>query len=167
MSVKLSFYKLPDKSIKIMKDLLDISRKKKVETGVDLCANMKDELVTRNICVGEKCSVERTKSCEKNEFLIGGYHTHISPFSSKLSLSDSVMALKYGIECIGTVRENSIKCYIIKENNPPKKQDKLYNQALELLKKQKEGTLYEKEFKEYMKLEDKIRNKCFDTINVK
>lgn len=169
MSKKLNSFILKGDTINLMKDLLQRTKQDRLERGFDLCLNIvTKELIHRNVCTGSICEIKIKGECDfgKLEILEGGYHTHSSPLSSRPSLHDLVIGLQYGIECIGAARDDSIKCYI-KKQFPAKEESIVMTRALELTNKFDNRCLTEKEFKEFMKLEDIIREKYFKTFDIK
>lgn len=165
--MKLNSYILSENTINLMKENLEKTKKEKKEFGFDLCANINTkEINSGKICVGNRCEVEMEGECKEGEILVGNYHTH--PFKtirSKPSLDDLAIGLKYGIECIGSVSENNIKCYV-KKSISPKEDSLIMIRVLELLRKRDERSLTEKDFKEFMMLENKLRKENFRTFSV-
>lgn len=115
MPTKLNSFILPDNVIQKMKETVSHSRTKDIEVGFNLCTengNLHDE----NQCIGTECSVYIPKGCTKGKH-VGGFHTHPHS-SSKPSIRDIANAYQNGMECIGSVEENGIKCYIRKDTTP-------------------------------------------------
>ncbi len=149
-----------------MKNLLDKTKKDRLEKGFDLCLNNNKELIARNICSGSSCEVDRKAECEKGEILKGGYHTHIPGLSSRPSLHDLLIGLQYGMECIGTAKDNTIKCYVKKQFSS-KEESIVMTRGLELINKFEDRNLIENEFDEFMRLEDTIKEKYFTIYDLK
>ncbi len=171
MSIKLNSFILKDGTINLMKDLLQKTKQDRLEHGFDLCSNIESkefpkELIPRNICVGDACEVEMKGECEKGEVLEGGYHTHRPALSARPSLHDLVIGLTYGTECLGAARDDSIKCYV-KKQIPAKEESIIMTRSLQLINKFENKNLTEKEFEEFMRLEDIIREKYFRIFDVK
>lgn len=167
MPKKLDSFFLMDNTINLMKGLLDDTKRTGLEHGFDLCINPRERILkAENFCVGTKCEVPSPKECKKGEILVGGFHTHPPPFSPRPSLDDLKIGLQLGIECIATVKDNSIKCYVKKEDISFKKESETISEMDKLIKKRDEKTLTKEDFKRFMKLEDNIKNKCFRTINI-
>ncbi len=132
MSTKLNSYTLPDSVIQKMKMYTIDSKDKDIETGFNLCAdnethdpNNKHKTLNKHKilhdekhCSGSECTLDIPKGCEKGEH-IGLFHTHVSA-SSKPSIQDIFNAYYFGINCIGSVDERNIKCYIRKDKIPTK-----------------------------------------------
>lgn len=167
MPKKLDSFFLMDNTINLMKSLLDDTKRTGLEHGFDLCVNQRERILkAENFCVGDKCEVRRPQECKKGEILAGGFHTHPSPFTSRPSLDDLRIGLQLGIECIGTIKDNSIKCYVKKEKIPFREESNVIQKIDKLIKKRDEKTLTQEDFKEFMRLEDNLKKKCFKTINV-
>jgi hypothetical protein len=165
--MKLDSYILSDDTINLLKAVLERTKKEKKELGCDLCADINTkEIKTGKICVGTTCEVEFEGECKEGEILVGNYHTHpFKSIKSKPSLDDLAIGLKYGIMCMGSVSENNIKCYV-KKSISPKKDSSIMIKVLELLRKRDERSLTEKDFKEFMMLENKLKKKNFRVFNI-
>lgn len=92
------------------------------------------------------------------------YHTHPIPFSSEPSMADLVLGLVRGINCIGSVKDNTIKCYV-KKKIPEKEENIVIEEAIKLIKKGYRLTVDEHFMK--MGFQDYIIKKYFDTIDIK
>lgn len=117
MTTKLNSFILPDSVIQKMKKNVEYSRFENIEFGFNLCSdNQKDQKILHDEkpCLGNECSVDIPKGCEKGEH-VGIFHTHASS-SSKPSIRDILNAYKLSINCIGSTEEDSIKCYVRKDN---------------------------------------------------
>ena len=167
MSKKLDSFFLFDNTINLMKSVLDDTKRTGLEHAFDLCINERERILkAENFCIGERCEVRPFQECKKGEVLVGGFHTHPSPFSPRPSLDDLSTGLQFGIECIATVKENSIKCYVKKENIPFREESVVMTKINDFVKKRDEKSLTKEDFRKYMKLEDSIKNKCFHTISI-
>lgn len=89
-------------------------------------------MLSRNTCIGTNCDVSRKAECKREEICKGGYHTH--PSDSEPSMNDLVGGLARGIECIGGVKDNKIKCYV-KKKIPEKEESIVIEEAIKLIKK--------------------------------
>jgi len=167
MPKKLNSLFLMNDTINLMKSLLENSRKTGKEHGFDLCVNPRDRILKgENPCSGNRCDVNLLGKCEQDEILVGIYHTHPYPFSSRPSMQDLDIGLKYDINCIGTVKENNITCYVKKDNIPFEEVKKIRNKFLILARKQEEGSLTKENVKEMFKLENTVRKKYFHKFNI-
>ena len=124
-------------------------------------------LKAENPCKGDACGVDMLGECKKGETLVGNYHTHPSPFSSRPSMQDLDIGLKYGISCIGTVKENDITCYVKKNNIPYEKKKEVLEKISKLNRKQEEHSLTSEDVEEIYKIEYKVRKKCFHKFKIK
>ncbi len=110
MSTKLNSHDLQDSTIKQMKTMLQKSIDTQLESGFILCTDQKNNLKPGNMCTGDYCNIEFTRTCEKGEKYAGHYHTHPGE-RSKASPGDLIGC---GIDhhiCIGGEKDNNIKCY--------------------------------------------------------
>lgn len=165
--MKLDSFFLFDNTVNLMKSLLDDTKRTGSEHAFDLCINERERIIkAENFCVGNKCEVQPYQECKKGEILVGGFHTHALPFTSRPSLDDLKLGLQFGIQCIATVKDSSIKCYVKKEDIPFRKDSELIVEIDGLIKKRDEKSLTAKDFKRYMKLEDNVKKKCFRTIDI-
>lgn len=118
MSTKLNSFILPDSVIQKMKKNVDNSRFENIEFGFNLCSDdQKGQKVLHDEkpCLGNECSVDIPIGCEKGEH-VGLFHTHVTA-SSKPSIRDILNTYKMSINCIGSVEEDSIKCYVRKDKS--------------------------------------------------
>lgn len=113
MSTKLNSFILPDSVIQKMKDNVNYSRFENIEFGFNLCSDNQKQLHHEKPCLGNECSVDIPKGCDKGEH-VGIFHTHASS-SSKPSILDILNAYKLSINCIGSTEEKDIKCYVRKD----------------------------------------------------
>ncbi len=121
MSIKLNSFILPDNVIKKMKDDIGHSRIKNIEIGFNLCTENSNNKFSNNklhdesYCVGEECSVDIPKGCKQGKH-VGLFHTHPGT-DSEPSIQDIANAYVIGINCIGSTKDNDIKCYIRKDKD--------------------------------------------------
>lgn len=164
MSKKLGIYTLTDETIKLMKDLVKKTKDEQKEHGFDLCTDMKnDTLKERNICTGGNCEIIRTGQCKENEFLIGGFHTHI--WNPEPGLADLVNVVEYGLECIGSGEHSKIDCYTVKDNLKEKDRTRITTDSLKLINVKKEKLYYEDVMKIKV-LENEIKSKYVNKIPI-
>lgn len=168
MSKALDGLILKDSTIDIMKDLLRKTKQDRLERGFDLCADISSkELIPRNICTGSACEIEMEGKCNlrKGEKLKGGYHTHRRGGDPLPSLHDLVAGLQLGIECIGAVENDTIKCYVRKQSLT-REVYTVMSKATQLTDKFNTGSLTEQEAEKYMELQNVIREKYFRIFNI-
>lgn len=165
MPIKLNGFKLRDNTISTMKGLLRDTKQDKLERGFDLCSNITTkELLARNICTGSRCQIMPKRKCRFGEGLEGGFHTH-PDLTSKPSLADLVMGLQFGIECVGGVKDNSIKCFV-KKQFPFREEQNITTMAVDLLGKYHKQILTKEDIREFTKLEKKIRTEYFKEFRI-
>jgi len=163
MTTKLNSFILKDGTISLMKDLLERTSNTGLEHGFDLCLNQKTQKITgRNTCIGTNCEVSTKAECKREEIYKGVYHTH--PSGSEPSMNDIVAGLVGGVQCIGAVKDNTIKCYV-KKKIPEKEESIVIEEAIKLIKKGYRLTVDEMFMK--MGFQDYIIKKYFETIDIK
>lgn len=116
MSKKLNSFILPDDIIKKMNNKIRESQLKMVETGFSLCKEKdKDILKFGNECEGDRCRIKKpSQMCaEKKDEYQGLYHTHTIG-TTRPSIADLYLMYEDGLGCIGSVKENRIKCFVRK-----------------------------------------------------
>lgn len=165
MVTKLNSFILKGETINLMKDLLERTSKTGLEHGFDMCSNQKTQKITgRNTCIGTNYEVSTKEECRRKEIYEGVYHTHPIPFGSEPSMNDLVLGLVRGINCIGAVKDNTIKCYV-KKKIPEKEESIVIEEANKLIKKGYRLTVDESFMK--MGFQDYIIKKYFETIDIK
>lgn len=168
MTKKLNSYFLMDNTINLMKSLLDDSKKKSIEHGFDLCVGKRERILkAENPCIGDKCQVELLGRCKENENLVGCYHTHPPPFSSRPSLDDLSIGLNYGINCIGTAKEDNIICYVKKDDISFQQMRNLKVKISKLISKQENRSLTYEDIKEIENLENNVKKDYFHKYVIK
>lgn len=168
MPTKLNSFTLPDDVINKMKRNIEDSRIKDIEVGFNLCAK-NNILHDENSCIGTECSVEIPKGCTRGEH-VGLFHTHASA-SSKPSIRDVANAYQMGINCIGSVEENSIKCYTRKDKTPNREDIEniiaamiSYEFPLLLSKISPEEDI--KNYQKWVKVRNDLNNQYLNTVDV-
>ncbi len=119
MSIKLNSFTLPDSVIQKMKRYTIDSKTKNIEIGFNLCSDKQNHLLVlhdEKPCSGSECTLDIPKGCNSGKH-VGLFHTHVSA-SSKPSIQDILNAYYFGINCIGSVDERNIKCYVRKDTIP-------------------------------------------------
>lgn len=121
MSVKLNSFVLSDNIIKKMDIQLDKTRDIGIEYGFNLCKD-NDNIVVKDECTGTTCEIKIMRECSNQEITpkVGDYHTHPRG-TSEMSIMDMKRACLFDFKCIGTVTDNSIKCFIRKKVKYPEK----------------------------------------------
>ena len=108
---KLNSFTLKDRTIDKMKEMINETKKDKREREFDFCNCPKNNVLFHmNECTGTECDVSSRRICVEGEF-VGTYHTHPQPFSEQPSSGDLFNILHEGMGCIGSAKNNRIKCY--------------------------------------------------------
>ena len=118
MSIKLNSLTITDELIKKMKSKIKESEINHTEIGFSLCKERnKNILKIGNECKGTRCSIERPlQICkEKKDEYQGFYHTHTLG-TTKPSIADLYGMYIDGLGCIGSVKEDKIKCFVRKKS---------------------------------------------------
>lgn len=122
METKLNSYTLLDDSIKIMRDILNKSRKDKKEVGLTMCSKEDNVITLRGEQHGDTYQIPIKRQCNKGEEYVGYYHTHRG--LSKASSADLRLCGTSKILCIGGKAEqkgqgerknDNISCYTWKD----------------------------------------------------
>lgn len=128
MPKNIDSYILTDKVIEKMKGQIDKTRNSEIEHGFSLCSKSDKTIIDRRHCEGGACHSIMDVGCEKNEELVGFYHTHPGP-DSGMSAGDMKAICERGkekngeiipmrfIACVGS-SGNKINCYIRKTFPP-------------------------------------------------
>ena len=163
MPTRLNSVILPDDIIKKMKDKLEETRIKKIETGFSLCKEIdKNVLKFGNECEGTECRITRPfQRCKGTDWYEGLYHTH--PIEeARPSTADLYGLYLDGLGCIGSAKNNNIKCFIRKTSEMDERilgvlEFEHYQMGL----RAKEIT--DKEYEDRLKF---LADKCFKKVDV-
>ena len=115
MTIKLNSIILPDNITNKMKALLEKTKNSRLEHGFDVCCDKNNDLVIRNECRGTLCSIDLPQLCEKEERLVGDFHTHPRG-PSIMSDTDMYDACGLDFSCVGSsfFGQDRITCLIRK-----------------------------------------------------
>lgn len=162
MSRKLNSFILSDNIIKKMNDKIEETKIKNIEIGFSLCKEKtKDILKIGNECIGTQCVIQRPpQRCKEKDEYQGLFHTHPSGEISP-SLGDIINIYEDGIGCIGSPRENKIKCVVRKG---PKEENILREFHIARIRFEIMGV---GTVEEYEKTIHELSNKYFNEIEVK
>lgn len=109
--IKLNSYILPDPVIEKMKSKIRETKEKDIELGFGLCRLRNTNIIrTGDECTGTECELVYEKECPIGSY-VGVYHTHPHT-SSKPSIGDLETAYIDEVGCIGSVRDDNIKCFL-------------------------------------------------------
>lgn len=118
MTVKLNSLIVPDTVIKNMESKIRESQQKMTETGFSLCRGINKNIIKIGYeCEGDECGIRRFPFCrESMDEYLGFYHTHPTR-TTMPSFPDLIEMYQDGLGCIGSVKEDKIKCYVRKSPN--------------------------------------------------
>lgn len=117
---KIGIYTIKKQQLKEMIKIFHKSSNEGIEYVSNLCVNPSKNLNVnlQDTCSGTECEAIITSVCKKDFVLIGDYHTHVTDDSEDIpSIIDlkSMYEHKYPVECIGSTKNNTIKCYTRKD----------------------------------------------------
>lgn len=136
MTTKIDSYILPNKVIEKMKEQIDKTMSTGTEHAFSLCSKTDNIIVDRKHCEGERCQMTMEIGCEKDEELVGFYHTHPHSSDAQISPGDIKVICEAGkekngeivpirlIACVGSPTGNKINCFI-KKTFPPELDKKM------------------------------------------
>lgn len=163
MVTMLNSFILPEDIVQKMKDKIAETRDKEIELGFSLCRTKSNIIRTGDDCTGTECKLESLKECRIGSY-IGGYHTHPKG-TTKPSITDLATAYNIGVECIGSVKEDDIKC-IVRIGNV------ILQVKEDILEARKNDetlgtTLTKEEFQKWKYTRDNILDKYFKITDIK
>lgn len=165
MVTMLNSFILPDDLVKKMKYKIEETKEKKIELGFGLCRIGRSNIIKHGgDCTGTECSLTEPRECRVGSY-IGGYHTHPRT-GTKPSIADLIIAYDEGIECIGSVIENDIKCAVRTGPIVQEAKEEISN-ALKNIEEALGETITREELQRWEKTRDDIIDKHFKIINVK
>lgn len=165
MATTLNSYVLPDHIIKKMREKIEESREKKIELGFGLCRlSHVSSLRVGDECVGDVCTLKRIASCPIGTY-VGGYHTHPRA-TAEPSIADLKSAYIRDVECVGSVKEDAIKCYV-RIGHRKTDNERHIIKAEEEIEKPLPKWLSQKEYDIWKRTRDEILNKHFKQIDVR
>lgn len=158
MSIKIDSITIPDIIINKMKDQLEKTRISGIEHGFNICRD-NGNIIDKDECTGTYCQIKMKGECEGNIKKIGDYHTH--PRGSNLmSINDLYVACLYDFKCIGSVRDNEIKCFVKKPISYPKN---CLNEAKDIILERERLS----KNKEHLIIQESILNRMKNRISEK
>lgn len=164
MVTKLNSYVLPGDVITKMILKIEETKQKNIELGFGLC-RMKyvNTLKPGNDCSGDKCSITQMPECPTGLY-VGGYHTHPEG-TAEPSIADLKNAYVNDVECVGSVKENFIRCFVRIGNRKPQDEKDIISKFKEIEKPLPE-TLNTEQYKIWKNARDEIWTKHFRTVDV-
>lgn len=165
MLTKLNSYVLPEDVVTKMKLKIEETKLKKIELGFQLC-RMKNinTLKSGNECSGDKCSITQTRDCPTGLF-VGGYHTHPTG-TAEPSIADLRSAYANDVECVGSVEENFIRCFLRIGDRKPQDEKDIISKFKEIEEPLPE-TLNTEQYQIWKSARDDLWTKHFQTVDVK
>src|SRR3990167_1040786 len=156
---------LSDDLVKKMKCKIEETKEKKIELGFGLCRIGKSNIIrSGGDCTGTECSLTEIREC-KVGYYVGGYHTHPRT-GTKPSIADLIIAYDEGVECIGSVIENDIKC-VVRTSSAAQQTREEISGALRNIEETLGETVTKEELQRWEKTRDDILNEHFKMIDVK
>ena len=164
MTIKLNSYSLPEDVVTKMRLKIEETRQKKIELGFGLC-RMKyvNTLKSGYECIGNECSMLPIQECLTGTY-VGGYHTHPSG-TAEPSIADLRNAYVHDVECVGSVKEDAIKCFIRAGYRNPQDEKDIISTVKEV-EEPLPAILNEEQHKIWKSARDKILTKYFQTVDV-
>lgn len=165
MTIKLNSYSLPEDVVEKMRLKIEETRQKKIELGFGLC-RMKyvNTLKSGSECSGNECSVLPIQECQTGTY-VGGYHTHPSG-TAEPSIADLRNAYINDVECVGSVKEDAIRCFIRNGNKKPQDEKGIISIVKEI-EEPLPTILNEEQHKIWKSARDEILNKHFQTVDIR
>lgn len=116
-------YKLPNKTVKKMRDRIDDTRQTELEHTFLLCLDKENIIRDRVHSRGKAGSVRHySNECPKSEKYVGNYHTHHGE-EDIMSPQDFLSTCKDKVSCIGSDSTEDITCFTRKVH-PVKSHDR-------------------------------------------
>lgn len=173
MSAKLNSFILSDNIIEKMKDKIEETRSKKIETGFSLCTERikdvrnKDDNILKigNDCQGTECRISRPiQRCREKDKYRGLFHTHPSG-EIRPSLSDILSMYEDGIGCIGITKDDTkiIRCSARKDKISNEESRREIRKSYILFEMLPSGITV----KDYESEVERLTNKYFREIDIK
>lgn len=164
MTTKLNSYILPENVIEKMKVKIAETKEKNIELGFGLCRlKFVNTLTPGSECVGNDCSIVQWPTCPVGLY-VGGYHTHPTG-GVQPSIADLRNAYINDIECVGSAKENAIRCFV--RSGPRESIDeKKITAIFEEVEKPLPGVLSKEEYERWANARNDILDKHFKTVDV-
>ena len=156
---------LSDDLVKKMRHKIEETREKKIELGFGLCRIGRSNIIRPGgDCAGTECALTEPRECKVGSY-IGGFHTHPRT-GTKPSIADLIIAYDEGVECIGSVIEDDIKCVTRIGSLVPQVREEISG-ALKDIEETLGETITKEELQKWEKIRDNILDRHFNVINVK
>lgn len=156
---------ISDDLAKKMRDKIEETKEKKIELGFGLCRIGRSNIIKPGgDCTGTECSLTEPRECRVGSY-IGGYHTHPRT-GTKPSIADLIIAYDEGVECVGSVIENDVKC-VVRSGPIVSQVREEISGALKNIEEALGETITKEELQRWEKTRDDILDKHFNVISVK
>ncbi len=180
MSININSFILTDNMIELMKEKLKKTESLNRELGFNLCkVDESNELKDDTHCIGSDCRITLETVCKIGK-KVGLYHTHPrngGEGTSNPSIADLQNGYFYGMNCIGGIVDQKIRCYIRKDKvmNPKDYKTITYNrERFESIKAgkihhvttRKGHEIIKSKFRDLVYTRDKLRDSYFNIIDV-
>ncbi len=165
MAIKLKSYSLSEDTVSKMILKIEETKQKKIELGFGLC-HMKhiNTLKPGRECSGDECSMTRMRKCSTGSY-VGGYHTHPTG-STEPSIVDLKNAYINDVECIGSVRDGTIRCFIRIGTRNLRDERNIISRLKEI-EESLSKTISNEQYRIWKNSRDEILTKHFHVIDVK
>lgn len=165
MTIKLNSYSLPEDVIDKMRLKIEETRQKNIELGFGLC-RMKyvNTLKPGDDCSGDECSILPIQECRTGTY-VGGYHTHPSG-TAEPSIADLRNAYIHDVECVGSAKEEDIKCFIRTGHRNPQDEKDIISTVKEI-EEPLPAIINEEQHKIWKSARDEILVKHFQVVEIR
>jgi proteasome lid subunit RPN8/RPN11 len=176
MPKNLNSFVLTDNIIETMKQKLKKTENIQRELGFNLChVEGSNELKDDTHCIGTECSIPLEKTCKVGK-KVGTFHTHPTGDSTP-SLADLWGGYYYGVECIGSISDKKIACYIRKDKERDPNTNKMFASNVARFKslsagmehhitKQRGYQVHMSKYRDLQYTRKFLTEKYFDAINI-
>lgn len=165
MAIKLNSYSLPEDVVEKMILKIAETRQKNIELGFGLC-RMKfvNTLKPGSECSGNECSVLPIQECQTGLY-VGGYHTH-PVGTAEPSIADLRNAYINDVECVGSVKDDAIRCFI-RTSNKKSQDEKDIISTVKEIEEPLPAVLSEEQYKIWKNARDEILAKHFQIVDIR
>ena len=165
MVIKLNSYNLPEEVVTKMRLKIEETRQKKIELGFGLCRMKYVNTLKPGIeCSGNECSLLQMPECQTGLY-VGGYHTH-PVGTAEPSIADLRNAYINDVECVGSVKEDAIRCFVRIGNRKPQEEKDIISRLKDVEESLPETTGIE-QYQTWKNARDDIWTKHFQTVDIK
>lgn len=164
MVTKLNSYVLPENVIEKMRAKIIETKERNIELGFGLCRlKFINVLKTGNECAGDECSIGYVPECLTGLY-VGGYHTHPKGTTNP-SITDLRNAYVNDVECVGSVKENAIRCFVRIGPREPIDEKNIVA-TLKDIEEPLVGAVSKEQYQKWENARNDILNKHFKAIDI-